>query len=391
MRARSCPLNSLMIPTVASRRVPSRTDHFALPQRSIHPRGIVLSSTRRLPEERRRLPRYLGSMLSYGVLIPSLLNRTLTLVVKASQLTGGFDTQCQYANGTVQTINGVDFTIFCGEDEAGYNDFCTPYTLCNEHKESLADCMEYCTELHPLCTGVSWNSDLIAGYGNCYPKLGWPDRGLSIAQGDNSTGAGMWVHTAVASIKNGSSIPYSCAPQEHISASNSKTFVISCNSNMTDSTMTYSHQNSLDDCIDTCATWHDGSCVGVSWDATLTKGWENCYLINATSTLQKADNVTLALLPGGAATTTHKTSSQTSHTGAIVGGVIGGTVGLVAIAAAVWFMGFKKTRRTSEKSVYDKSNSPPHVSELETNEHCAEMDGHSLKANPVELEALIRE
>jgi hypothetical protein len=39
-----------------------------------------------------------------------------------------------------------------------------------EHQKVRLDCMDLCSKAHPLCTAVSYNPGMLAGYSNCYPR-----------------------------------------------------------------------------------------------------------------------------------------------------------------------------------------------------------------------------
>ena len=290
----------------------------------------------------------------------------VAFVDPSEQLTNGFDTKCPYTNGSSQAINGVEFTIYCGLDEVGYNDYCPtdgplnpngPTTACPVHVDSLSDCMEFCTNSHPLCAGVSWNPDLGSGYGNCYPKNGPPNNGFGVAQGNDSTGEKQWAHTAVANIANGSSITVDCTNQAKIFAANGAGFITSCNVSMADNNITITHQDSLQNCIDSCAAWDDGSCVGVEHDTQLTKGWANCYLKNATAPMQVATGTdsTVALLSSTNGTSENSPSGESGGSstskGTIAGAVIGGVAGLLLLVAAWWWIRRREMRRQAAKAI----------------------------------------
>jgi hypothetical protein len=82
-----------------------------------------------------------------------------------------------------------------------------------------------------------------------------------------------------------------------IPASNSQDFVTYCDSDDEGNNLWAYHEDALEDCLNMCAKWNGSeACIGVSFDAQLLGGWENCYLKNATDTIVVAMNITLARL-----------------------------------------------------------------------------------------------
>ncbi|KAL9097030.1 MAG: hypothetical protein Q9165_000994 [Trypethelium subeluteriae] len=334
----------------------------------------------------------------------------MAVVDPLSQLTSGFDTQCPYTNGSIQFANGVNFTVYCGLDEP-YNDYCpgSAESLCPVHMESLSDCMAYCSQSHPLCAGVSWNPDLLNGYGNCYPKNAPPNSyGFYVSEGDGSTGQSFWVHTAIANIVNGSDITVDCSDQAQIMALNGNTFITSCNREMADNNLTISHEASIQDCIDTCASAVDGTCLGVVYDTQLTNGWQNCYLKNATAPIvDSTSGSTVALLtsdgktPLSSAPASGEGGSPPKSKAWIAGPIAGGVALISILITALMLVRRRKSRRraaavaaqnqgyyyTAGKVELDGREHRPVPTELEAWKSPIEMEA---SAPPIELEGDVR-
>jgi hypothetical protein len=90
------------------------------------------------------------------------------LVAPTSQLTA-LDSTCPFSDSAIaKANNGMPFQVHCGKDISG-GDYCPPSTnsSCPVHATSLSDCMEQCSDSHPLCTGVSFDPGMDNGYANC--------------------------------------------------------------------------------------------------------------------------------------------------------------------------------------------------------------------------------
>lgn len=79
-------------------------------------------------------------------------------------------TECSNNGGKQTTKNGLDFTVYCDQIVNGFDTCPDDSPDCRAHAESLDECVEVCSTLHPLCTGVAWDPTLQFGYLNCYPK-----------------------------------------------------------------------------------------------------------------------------------------------------------------------------------------------------------------------------
>jgi PAN domain len=282
-------------------------------------------------------------------------NGTHSALVNPTSQLNVTNTDCPFNNGSPQLIDsGLNFTIHCNQDFGG-GDYCpnSPIgnsTGCPFHTNSLSECMQLCSEAHPLCSGVSYNPDMIDGYANCYLK------------NDTSVGfklqSGLVVHSAVVNIAN---LTSNCTQGASIT-SNGKSYNQNCNQNRPGHDLSVYHDTSLDKCLDTCATWTAGgqSCVGVVFDAYMEMGWENCYVKNATGTPLYNTTATFALL-----STTQDNSSSDGGGGSssskawIAGPVIGGLVAIAVIAAVVFFcLRRRRTRTGPGPEAYEKTWQP---------------------------------
>lgn len=78
---------------------------------------------------------------------------------------------CPYQNNSMaHTSNGLPFQTLCDLDMAGYGDYYPYGQSYLAHTNTMMECMELCAQSHPLCLGISWNSAMGSGFGNCYLK-----------------------------------------------------------------------------------------------------------------------------------------------------------------------------------------------------------------------------
>jgi hypothetical protein len=151
--------------------------------------------------------------------------------------------------------------------------------------------MNLCSKSHPLCTGVSFNPDMQKGYANCYPKSSYSNS----AQTGSGSGQSWITHSAVATVSN---ITAQCKDGSAITTSNNIAFTLQCNQNRPGNDLSVYHEESLERCAETCATYTGNTCVGVLFDGKMELGWENCYLKNATGTPAYNSTATFARLTG---------------------------------------------------------------------------------------------
>ena len=164
------------------------------------------------------------------------------------------DLACPYESNSTQTLDsGEEFEILCGQDffEAG-GDYC-PWesypSQCPFHTDSLDECMQRCSDAHPLCKGVSWNPDMLDGYANCYLKQHPQD---TKSAGDRV------VHSAKVTEKSlqGGNAP--CLGDSEVQTGDDDYYDIACNMRWSDGqqphNMTSVHSDGLDDCLAECSS-----------------------------------------------------------------------------------------------------------------------------------------
>jgi hypothetical protein len=219
-----------------------------------------------------------------------------TAIAKAAQLTSpppSGDT-CPYLDSSYQTsARGEEFVIYCNLDFYGYGDYC-PYSLgplgCPPHADTMAECLEICSEVHPLCTGVSWNPDMKPGYGNCYLKN-------DITAGKPSAPRGNYTIHSAGVLPSYADISVGCPNDLSYKSKNGESFTIDCYDGRSGSqNFTSTHSQSIYSCMDTCSTHQSEGCTAVVFDDSLLNGYENCYLLNATGTTNKGTNATFAII-----------------------------------------------------------------------------------------------
>jgi hypothetical protein len=296
----------------------------------------------------------------------------VAVVDPVSQLKVGYDTACLYGNLTTVTIyNGMQALIYCGLDVLA-PDYCPQgNSSCPSHATSPQQCLDICSESHPLCWAVAYDPTLITGYANCYLKDTMPTTNEFRLTGSLNTAEynGAILHAALVTVKNGTSIPIECTDLAEVTAKDGQTFILSCNSYQLGNDLWVLHEDSLQSCIDGCVTWDNGTCVGVVYDAQLGNGWENCYLKNATTLTTYSTSMTLALAGSRSGSTPGNSSSTGGSTGSSTGGskggskawiagpVVGGLVALVAVAYAVFWCR-KRSTSSSGSGRWEKGPQP---------------------------------
>jgi hypothetical protein len=276
------------------------------------------------------------------------------------------NTACPWTNASDHsTPNGMDFEVLCDQD-LPFNDFC-PLSgaastlprgngLCTYHADSLEECMELCSQTHPLCKAVTYNPDMRGGYGNCYPKSDFSASGYI---SNPST------HMAVAA--NLPTLNSSCTNGSVYTAPNNEQFTVSCNENRAFNDLVQLHSANLSYCIDSCASYSNattGDCVAIVYDSTLNSGWQNCWLKSANGVAGTLAGNHYALKIGKVPTNTNGSSSGNStSTGSnsasssgsssssskawIAGPVAGGIVGIALISAGMLY--FLRRNKSKQK------------------------------------------
>ena len=268
-------------------------------------------------------------------------------VVTGNQLAAPLDLSCPYKNASLTTSSsGEEFEVFCNTDFAGFGDY-TPYSIAEEyssavtdhygvppHADSLDECMEICSNVHPLCNGVSYNPDMTYGYGNCYLKNNpWE---YPPVHADPSLAA---THSARVTPKLLGAVDRSCTAGDVQTTSNGGIFEVTCGQERTGrQNITSFHEENAVSCMDHCASYSGQNCLGVVFDISMQYGFDNCYLLNGTGNADNGANATFAKrLPG----------SDNSHSSEawIAGPVVGGVVVLLLVILGL-FCWRRRRRRT---------------------------------------------
>ncbi|KAF2088556.1 hypothetical protein K490DRAFT_64604 [Saccharata proteae CBS 121410] len=268
-------------------------------------------------------------------------------IAQASELSPtALSNVCPFPNDTVQsTDSGMQYRVLCGFDDFEKTSaFCPQENPMGEvsasntscrywHADTLQGCAQWCSTLHPLCLGVTFNPDMGDGFANCYPKNNL-SVGLGVFQEKNGK-----QHFALTILNETGA---ACPNYQSYTSNTGGSFQLSCNQDRADNTMIAYHDNNLDSCIDTCGT--SPGCVGVVYDSNLDDGFMNCYLKNATGVPTTKANSTFALLTSSASSTASPSRGSSSSSSAwIAGAVIGGLAGVVLVVGAI--LAFTRCRR----------------------------------------------
>jgi len=266
-------------------------------------------------------------------------------VAKAAQL-APYESKCD--NVQNQTAkNGLDFMVYCNQIVVGYDSCTDEAPGCRTHTSSVEECLDYCSTMHPLCTGVAWDSTVKMGYLNCYPKNTTADmltKQRSQKKGWQAAKALLQVATDdCRSNGNGTVV-----------ANNGVGFELACNEDRFGSDIQVSHVGSYGGCIESCANYTGGQCVGAVHDGYMVNGYENCYLKSSIGVATPdQQGFTFALRQGGSnnSTSNSTSASQQGDKGNgskawIAGPVVGGIVVIAIILGLLWW----QRKRTREKA-----------------------------------------
>lgn len=255
-------------------------------------------------------------------------------------------TECSNNGANQEAKNGLTFTLYCDQTVVGFDACPDDSPECRAHTESLNECLDVCSTLHPICTGVAWDPSLTFGFLNCYPK------NATARVFDNArASAGDGLRCAKALLE----IPADDCPSAvngRIVASNKDSFTISCGEDRPGNNITARHAASLGACVDTCATYTQANCLGAAFDTNMANGYENCYLKSEVGITTMQSGFTFALRqttsnspatnntsPDKSNSTAEKNSSSKAW---IAGPVIGALVAVALIIAAIWW--FRKSK-----------------------------------------------
>jgi hypothetical protein len=260
---------------------------------------------------------------------------------------------------------------------AGWGDY-FPWDLdYRPHTDTMSECMELCAHAHPLCLGVSWNSDLSAGFGNCY---------LKNSQNGSLVSETAHTHSGLVNLPSIDACDSISDPQQIFS--NDKTFNMTCfEGRVGSSNITSIYSANITGCIDECATYNGtDSCLAVFFDNSFDDGFENCYLLNATGTETAPLNSTYAELVSSedstsASTSDSSDSNSSSSKAWIAGPVVGAVVAVTIVALGfLWWRRRIGRQQDMKFAPMELEQSPPPVktvgiSEMPPDHHITEMDG----------------
>jgi hypothetical protein len=260
---------------------------------------------------------------------------------------------CSNNGGNETTQNGLPFTIYCDQDLVG-SDVSTGSSY-RKNSETLEDCMDHCSTMHPLCTGVAWDASLELGWLNCYPKNATSETwDAKRAQGHQG------VHIAKATLQV-STDDCRAVPNGKATANNTEVFTLACDQNLPGNNLTVQHSDSYQTCIDICATHPETDCLAVIFDQTMAQGYENCYLKSAIgsptpnqagftfATRQQASNT---------ANPNHDNNGGGSKAW-IAGPVIGGIVAFAIVLAGLWW--WQRRRRGTRAATQNAQMAQPPI------------------------------
>lgn len=234
-------------------------------------------------------------------------------------------------------------------------------SVLNVFLDTLAECLEICSQAHPLCKGVSWNADMLMGYGNCYLKNN-PDAGQAGPPADGEV-----THSAVVT-PSSLDVTVGCPEQSEYTSQNGKVnFTVDCYIARTgDQNSTSIHQNSINSCMDECAEHIATGCVGIIFDFAFADGYENCYLLSSLGVANGGGNITFAQVTSSNSTPAVSTTDHHNGNGGskawIAGPVIGGIVVLGLLAGVFWWLRRRSSRKPASKpeaELYPKIASEP--------------------------------
>jgi hypothetical protein len=257
-------------------------------------------------------------------------------------------------NGKNETAqNGLAFTVYCNQQVAGLDSCPDESPDCRWHTSSLEECLDFCSKMHPLCTGVAWDPALHYGYMNCYPKNAtaqvFDNTRNSNSEGIRAAKALLEVATenclsSASSSSNGTMV-----------ASNNEIFKLSCEEDRPGNDLAVQHADSLEKCINSCATYTKTNCLGAVFDATMVNGYENCYLKSAIGGPTPDQNgFIFTMRQNTSNNSTSNDSTITSHQkheksiAWIAGPVISTIVAVTVILAALWWCRKRRGKKTQD-------------------------------------------
>ncbi|KAK7942567.1 uncharacterized protein PG986_011680 [Apiospora aurea] len=163
---------------------------------------------------------------------------------------------CPGANGgQIGTLR--QYNVLCGSRLAGKE-------IGGQQTASLGDCVDLCNDhAGPRCDGVVYQSN-----GHCVLQAGINKGATTLDAGaDSAIAAGMLQKPSSSCAALGSGT---------IQSANGVNFQITCRKVMSGNDFEVQFQMSFEDCMRACAK--DGRCGGVSFEASQSFGFKNCYL-----------------------------------------------------------------------------------------------------------------
>jgi PAN domain-containing protein len=246
------------------------------------------------------------------------------------------------ASGGTAAGDTQQFSLLCGSDLPGDDIDAVPAT-------SLLQCIDLCSAYHPRCDAVSYQADEAQGPDNCYLKyaVGGPS-----AKSDTDSATAIWPATQEDCTANGT---VSAAGYE---------FQTYCGLDYPRDDMTQSFTSSLQGCLELCA--NQASCLGVSYEASMAHGYNNCYLKSSgnsaglfkqqfvvdtafrlgpasSSASSSMSRTTLSSTP---TTSTLASSSRHHSSNAWIAGAVVGPLAFISLIAAILFCVFRRRHRT---------------------------------------------
>ena len=292
--------------------------------------------------------------------------------------------------------NGLNFSVYCDQNLDG-----SDMAVGNRsHAATFSDCLNHCSTLHPLCTGVLWDSTMNLGWRNCLPKQGDKEnRKVGSKYKGSQAGVANFANVTIEDCRANSN--------GTTSTGNNVEFKLTCGEDRFGSDIETRHADSYQECVDLCDKHTgDDKCVGVVHDSKMVNGYENCYLKSAigVATSDK-DGYTFALRqdspdssdpsdpppnsdPSGSPGSPGSPGSSGSKSKAwIAGPVIGIVAAVLLIMAIVWWRRKRGSKKDAEAQApsYQEMGSPDAAAyghnELASSQHPPEK--HPELAQPV--------
>lgn len=222
---------------------------------------------------------------------------------------------CPASSGTAAGTT-QQFNLLCGSDLPSDDLVQRPAT-------SLLQCIDICSSWHPRCYAVAYEASAAHGQDNCYLKytLGSP----TTQPYEMDAATAIWPSTQDDCSVNGTVIA---------GGYNFQTF---CGLDYPRDDTAQRFADSLQECLGLCAG--QSGCFGVSYEASMANGFENCYLKSSASAagLYKQQYVidsAFRLGPASSATTSSTIPSLSSSSDTPVGSVSSTTARLLSSSTA---------------------------------------------------------